>query len=95
MQETQIRPLSWEDTLKKKMATHSRIPAWEIPWTEETGWATVHGVTKNLTGLTAKQHAFLPQTLIPNKLPAHQSLSEESASQGTQSVTISLIYEKC
>ena len=77
------------------MATHSSIPTWEIPWTEETHWATVHGVTKNPTGLTAKQHAFLPQTLIPNKLPAHQSLSEETVSQGTQSVTMSFIYEKC
>ena len=28
------------------MATHSSIPAWEIPWTEEPGRATVHGVAK-------------------------------------------------
>ena len=26
-----------EDTLKKEMATHSRIFAWEMPWTEEPG----------------------------------------------------------
>ena len=25
------------DTLGKKMATHSNILAWEIPWTEESG----------------------------------------------------------
>ena len=25
------------DTLGKKMATHSNILAWEIPWTEEPG----------------------------------------------------------
>ena len=24
-----------EDTLEEKMATHSSILAWEIPWTEE------------------------------------------------------------
>ena len=24
-------------TLEKEMATHSSIPAWKIPWTEETG----------------------------------------------------------
>ena len=29
--------LGWEDPLEKKMATHSRIIAWEIPWTEEPG----------------------------------------------------------
>ena len=25
----------WEDPLETEMATHSSIPAWEIPWTEE------------------------------------------------------------
>ena len=33
------------------MATHSSIPAWEIPWIEEPGKATVHGVAKNWTWL--------------------------------------------
>ena len=37
MQETQIQPLGWEDTLEKGMATHSSILAWRIPWTEEPG----------------------------------------------------------
>ena len=29
--------LEWEDPLQKRMATHSSILAWEIPWTEEPG----------------------------------------------------------
>ena len=29
------------------MPTHSSILAWRIPWTEEPGGATVHGVTKS------------------------------------------------
>ena len=29
--------LSWEDPLEEGMATHSRILAWRIPWTEEPG----------------------------------------------------------
>ena len=33
------------------MATQSSILAWEIPWTEEPGGATVHGVTKSQTRL--------------------------------------------
>ena len=37
MQETYIRSLGQEDLLKKGMATHSSILAWEIPWTEEPG----------------------------------------------------------
>ena len=33
--------------LVKEMATHSSILAWEIPWTEEPGWATVYRVAKS------------------------------------------------
>ena len=29
------------------MATHSRILAWRIPWTEEPGGATDHGVKES------------------------------------------------
>ena len=29
--------------LEEELATHSSIPAWEIPWTVEPGQATVHG----------------------------------------------------
>ena len=38
MWETQVRSLGREDPLEKEMATHSRILAWKIPWTEELGW---------------------------------------------------------
>ena len=37
MQETQVQSLDREDLLKKKMATHSSILAWRIPWTEKPG----------------------------------------------------------
>ena len=36
MQETRVQFLGREDCLEKKMATHSTILAWEIPWTEMT-----------------------------------------------------------
>ena len=40
MQEIQVLPLGWEDPLEQKMATHSIILAWRIPWTEEpTGYS--------------------------------------------------------
>ena len=35
MQETQVRSLGREDPLGNEMATHSRILAWEIPWTKQ------------------------------------------------------------
>ena len=34
--------------MEKKMATHSSILAWEIPWTEEPGGLQSRGVTKEL-----------------------------------------------
>ena len=34
------------------MATHSSVLVWEIPWTEEAGKTTVHGVTKGQTQLS-------------------------------------------
>ena len=37
MRETWVRPLGREDPLKKEMATHSGILAWEILWAEEPG----------------------------------------------------------
>ena len=37
VQETQVRFLGLEDPLEKKMAIHSSILAWRIPWTEEPG----------------------------------------------------------
>ena len=33
--EIQIQSLNQEDPLEKEMATHSRLLAWRIPWTEE------------------------------------------------------------
>ena len=46
MQETQVRSLGWEDPLKKEMATHSSILAWEIPRTEEPGGLQYVGLQK-------------------------------------------------
>ena len=37
MQETWVQSLGQEDPLENKMATHSNILAWKIPWTEEPG----------------------------------------------------------
>ena len=37
IQETWVQSLGWENPLEKRMATHSSIFAWRIPWTEEPG----------------------------------------------------------
>ena len=33
----QVLSLGWEDPLEERMATHSSILAWRIPWAEEPG----------------------------------------------------------
>ena len=38
--------LAWEDSLEKEMATHSSIPAWRIPWTEEPGGLQSKGLQR-------------------------------------------------
>ena len=35
MQETRVQSLGWEDALEEGMTTHSSMPAWRIPQTEE------------------------------------------------------------
>ena len=45
-QEAQVQSLGCEDRLEEEMATHSNILAWETPWTEHPGRATIHRVTK-------------------------------------------------
>ena len=63
MQETRVWSLGQEDPLEERMATHSSILAWEIPWTEKPGglqstarvrlkWATLsHLITNNVEHL--------------------------------------------
>ena len=53
MQETLVQSLGGEDPLEEGMATPSNTPAWRIPWTEEPGGATAHGVTESRTQLHA------------------------------------------
>ena len=37
MQESQVQFLGWKDPLEKRIATHSSILVWRIPWKEESG----------------------------------------------------------
>ena len=52
MQEMWVRFLGWEDPLEEETAAHSRIHAWETPWTEEPGGLdVVHEIAKSQTQL--------------------------------------------
>ena len=58
IQETQVLSLGWEDLLEKEMATHSSIPAWRIPGTEEPG-------RQQSMGSQRVRHDF-PSRLVPS-----------------------------
>ena len=47
--------LAWEDPLEEKMATHSSILAWKIPWTEEPGGLQSMGSQRVRHNLATKQ----------------------------------------
>ena len=47
MQRTQVQSLGWKDSLEKEMATHSTMPAREIPWTAEPGGLQSMGSQKS------------------------------------------------
>ena len=51
------------------MATLSSILAWEIPWTEEPGDATLHGVTESPTATHRTQQSHTPR--IPKAQTVH------------------------
>ena len=36
-QETQVQSLGREDPLEEDLVTHCSIPAWRMPWAEESG----------------------------------------------------------
>ena len=54
MQETKVRRLGGEDPLEEGMATHSSIPTWRIPWTEEPG--RLQSTELDTTEVTKQQH---------------------------------------
>ena len=67
MQETQVWSLGQEDSLEKRMATHSSILAWRILMDRGAWWATVHRVSKesDMTMWLWLSHFNLPTIQSP------------------------------
>ena len=67
MQETQmwVRFLGCEDSLEKKMVTHSSNLAWKIPWTEESCGLQSKGL-QSQTQLTTKHSTQHTVGIISN-----------------------------
>ena len=62
-----VASLRWEDPLEEAMPTHSSIPAWQIPWTEEAGGLQFIGLGRLLYHRSFLAHtAFLPSLDWPD-----------------------------
>ena len=62
MQETCVQSLGQEDPLEKEMETHSRILAWEIPWTKEPGRLQTMESQRVVHDLLTKQQEIIKRT---------------------------------
>ena len=56
-QEASVQSLDQEDPLEEEMATHSSIPAWIIPWTEEPAGYSLWGCKESDTSEPVSMHA--------------------------------------
>ena len=61
--------VKYSQILEKEMATHSRILAWRIPWTEESGRLQSMGLQGNGYNWSALTHT------LSNSLPTNKILS--------------------
>ena len=88
MQETRFWSLGWEDPLEEKMATHSSILAWKIPWTEKPGRLQSIGLQSFGHNWSNLAHMHSNQCKVIHKYTIHvYHISYISC--------ISLIYKSC
>ena len=62
-----VPSLGWEDPLEEEMATHSRILAWEIPWTEQLPGHSPWGRKRGRQDLVNKQQHRVTDPILPVK----------------------------
>ena len=76
MQDTWVHSLSQEDALEKEMATHSSIPAWEMPRTEEPGGLYCPRGLQRVGHDWAARQQQPPPTLKPLQQRTHTLVSK-------------------
>ena len=62
-----VQSLDQEGSLEEEMATHSSVPAWKIPWTEEPGGLQSMGSRRVDMTERPSEHAQGVPTLLPAK----------------------------
>ena len=71
----QVASLGQEDPLEKEMATHSRILAWRIPWTEKLGGLQSMGCKESDT--TEQLHLQKPLHMVTAAMKLKDACSLE------------------
>ena len=72
------------------MASHSSIPSWEIPWTEELGGIKSMGLHKNWTHLVIKH----PHITLPKQDNTYRSKWEHSLQKIKKIIKINMLSER-
>ena len=68
MWETLVQSLVQEDPLEEEMGTHSSIPAWRTPWTEDPGRYSPQGLRESDTTERLSKHAHMEEGMdIPGE----------------------------
>ena len=62
-----VQSLGQEDPMEKRMATHSSILAWKIPWTEEPGRLQSMGLQRVRHDLVTNTFTALMSCISGNK----------------------------
>ena len=70
-QETRVTSPDGDVPLEEEMATHSSIVTWKIPWTEESGGLTVHGVAKSQGRLSTHACQIIRTPFCNLQIPVH------------------------
>ena len=81
MQEMWVWSLGWEDPLEEGIETHSSIPAWRIPWTEEPG---------GLQSMGSQSRAQLKQLSMHTRAPDYLPRGLRHSSERNHSHTACL-----
>ena len=95
VQATQLWDLGWEEPLEKRIATHSSMLSWRIPWTEESGALQSMGLQRVgalVVLLCDDRHLSTPQILITRSPIANTSVTLVQAASSDCSCIKPLVY---
>ena len=92
MQETWIRFLGPENPLQRKMAAHSSILAWGIPWTKEPAFSCLVVSNSRVTPWTIARQVLLSMEILQAGITEWVAMpSSRGSSQPRHRTQVSLI----